>query len=101
MGSNSSKVAFSHSFDDKSNVINSSIYLDNDLLLSESEIQEYVQKIILNDEILSGFVRRPLGTLKKTRANHHRPSNEKLWNNFWGETMSEIEDDFNVILVRR
>ena len=68
--------------------------------MSESEIQEYVQKTILNDEILSGFVRRPLGTLKKTRANHHRPSNEKLWNNFWGETMSEIEDDFNVILVR-
>ena len=44
MGSNSSKVAFSHSFDDKSNVINSSIYLDNDLLLSELEIQEYVKK---------------------------------------------------------
>ena len=81
MESYSSKVPFSHSFDEKSNVINSTLYLDNDLLLSESEIEEYVQKLILNDEILSGFVRRHLETLKKThRAKHHRPSNEKLWN---------------------
>jgi hypothetical protein len=93
MGSNSSKVAFTQSFDNHSNYINSTLYLNNDLLLSESEIQDYVQKVILNDEILSGFVRLHLGTLKKTRSKHHRPGNEKLWNTCWGETMSQIEDE--------
>ena len=93
MGNNITKLTQSSTFNAGINSINTDIHVDSDLILSEEEILFYVQKLILNDEILSEVVRKHLGTRKVCRAKHHRQSNDKLWSTSWGELMSEINDE--------
>ena len=84
MGNNLTKFFHSSTCDPGTNSFNTDIHLDSNLILSEEEILLYVQKLILNDEILSEIVRRHCGTRKVLRAKHRRQSNVKLWNTSWG-----------------
>ena len=57
-GNNITKFTHSSTFNTGNNSINTDIHVDSDLVLSEEEFYLYVQKLILNDEILHEIIVR-------------------------------------------
>ena len=65
----------------------------DNLELSELQLLEALRRIILMDDILDHVVASSRKSVKRTRAQHHRRTDDDLWQTVWGKSVTSIRDE--------